>query len=235
MKDSDRFDVLKKKTLTFADEFEGDKLDTDKWLTNYYWGDKLLKDRYSVEGDLQAYTERDNFEIRNSLLRIHTKPQRITGKVWSPDMGFRTREFSYTSGIINSGISFRQKYGIFTAKIKLGNPDARNTFWMLAGEMTPHIDICRTSGGKVWADFSPSPQIKLKTPAGSRYARDFYIFSLEWTSSMLVWKINGEVLFRQTSNIPQEPMYVLLSGGTEKPLSGMSTMEIDWVRIYQFS
>lgn len=235
MKDSDRFDVLKKKTLTFADEFEGDKLDTDKWLTNYYWGDKLLKDRYSVEGDLQAYTERDNFEIRNSLLRIHTKPQRITGKVWSPDLGFRTREFSYTSGIINSGISFRQKYGIFTAKIKLGNPDARNTFWMLAGKMTPHIDICRTSGGKVWADFSPSPQIKLKTPAGSRYARDFYIFSLEWTSSMLVWKINGEVLFRQTSNIPQEPMYVLLSGGTEKPLSGMSTMEIDWVRIYQFS
>ena len=34
--------------LTFSDEFEGDKLDTKTWLTNYFWGDKLLKDSYSV-------------------------------------------------------------------------------------------------------------------------------------------------------------------------------------------
>lgn len=233
VKDSNKFDVLKTKILTFADEFEGEKLDTDKWLTNYYWGDKLLKDRYSVDGDLQAYTEKENFEVRNSLLKIHTKPQRITGKVWSPDFGFRTKEFSYTSGLINTGISFRQKYGTFTAKIKLGNPDARNTFWMLAGKITPHIDICRTSGGKVWADFSPSAGRKAKTSVGSRYARDFFIYSLEWTKDKLVWKINGEEFFRQTSDIPQEPMYVLLSGGTEKPVSGMTTMEIDWVRIFK--
>ncbi len=233
VKDSDKFDVLKSKTLTFADEFDGEKLDTDKWLTNYYWGDKLLKDRYSVEGDLQVYTEKENFEVRNSLLKIHTKPQRITGKVWSPDLGFRTKEFSYTSGLVNTGISFRQKYGIFTAKIKLGNPDARNTFWMLAGKITPHIDICRTSGGKVWADFSPATNRKAKKSVGSRYAQDFFIYSLEWTNDKLVWKINGEEFFRQTSDIPQEPMYVLLSGGTEKPVSGMTTMEIDWVRIYR--
>ena len=233
VKDSNKFDVLKTKILTFADEFDGEKLDTGKWLTNYYWGDKLLKDRYSVEGDLQAYTEKENFEVRNSLLKIHTKPQRITGKVWSPDLGFRTKEFSYTSGLVNTGISFRQKYGIFSAKIKLGNPDARNTFWMLAGKITPHIDICRTSGSKVWADFSPSTDKKAKTSVGSRYARDFYIYSLEWTRDRLVWKINGEEFFRQTTGIPQEPMYVLLSGGTEKPVSGMTTLEIDWVRIYQ--
>jgi len=79
VKDSGKFDVLKKKELTFSDEFDGDSLDTKKWLTNYYWGEKLLKDRYSVESDLQAYTEKDNFEVRNSLLKIHTKPQRVQG------------------------------------------------------------------------------------------------------------------------------------------------------------
>ena len=83
VKDSNKFDVLKTKELTFTDDFEGDRLDTKKWLTNFYWGDKLLKDNYSVENDLHAYTEKDNFEIRNSLLKIHTKPQRINGKVWS--------------------------------------------------------------------------------------------------------------------------------------------------------
>ena len=152
VKDSNKFDVLKHKELTFSDEFDGNNLDTKKWLTNYYWGEKLLKDRYSVESDLQAYTEKDNFELRNSTLKINTKSQRIKGKVWSATNGFSTKEFSYTSGLINSGYSFRQKYGIFTAKIKLGDPNSKSAFLMLADKIRPHLDICRTSNGKVWFD-----------------------------------------------------------------------------------
>ena len=148
VKDSDKFDILKSRKLTFCDEFEGNKLDTTKWLTNFYWGEKLLGDRYSVESDLHSYTEKENFEISNSVLRINTKPKKVTGKVWSAAHGFKTKEFDFTSGIINSGNSFRQKYGIFSAKIKLGNPAARNTFWMLADKITPHLDICRTTGWK---------------------------------------------------------------------------------------
>jgi|WetSurSiteA1Bulk_404760.scaffolds.fasta_scaffold02941_2 hypothetical protein len=235
VKDSDKFEVLKKKVLTFSDDFDGDRLDTKKWLTNYYWGDKLLKDRYSVETDLQAYTEKDNFEVRNSLLKIHTKPQRIEGKVWSASTGFRTKEFNYTSGLVNSGKSFRQKYGIFSAKIKLGNPSARNNFWMLADKITPHIDICRTSNNKIWTDFVADPGRFSKSSIGPRYANDFYIYTLEWTQDKLVWKINGEEIFRQTSNVPQEPMYVLLAGGVDKPINGMTTMDVDWVKVYQFN
>ncbi|MFZ0282960.1 MAG: glycoside hydrolase family 16 protein [Bacteroidales bacterium] len=233
VKDSDKFDELKNKELTFNDDFDGEKLDTRKWLTNYYWGDKLLKDNYSVDGDLQAYTEKENFEIRNSLLKIHTKQQRATGKVWLPKSGFQNKEFNYTSGLINSANSFRQKYGIFSAKIKLGNSVARNNFWMLSDKITPHIDICRTTGGKVWADYVSMNNHVAKTSVGSRYSNDFYIFTLEWTKDMLLWKINGEEIFRQTSDVPQTPMYVLLSGGLNKPVSGMTTMEVDWVRVYK--
>jgi hypothetical protein len=233
VKDSNKFDILKHRELTFSDEFDADKLDTKKWLTNYYWGEKLLKDRYSVESDLQAYTEKDNFEIRNSILKINTKQQKVTGKVWSASKGFSTKEFSYTSGLINSGNSFRQKYGIFTAKIKLGDPSAKSAFWMLADKITPHLDVCRTSKGKVWFDYFPAKGNNVKTSLGSRYSNDFFIFTLEWTSDKLVWKINDTEVFVQTSDIPQEPMYVLLAGGTDKPLNGMTSMEIDWVRVYQ--
>jgi hypothetical protein len=233
VKDSNKFDVLKHRQLTFSDEFEGEKLDLKKWLTNYYWGEKLLKDRYSVESDLQAYTEKENFEIRNSILKINTKSQRITGKVWSAAHGFSTKEFSYTSGLINSGTSFRQKYGVFTAKIKLGDPNAKSSFWMLADKISPHIDICRTSKGKVWSDYFSVKGTSAKASIGSRYANDFFIFTLEWTSDKLVWKINDTVVLTQTSDVPQEPMYVLLAGGTDKPLNGMTSMEIDWVRVYQ--
>ncbi|HUX55818.1 MAG TPA: glycoside hydrolase family 16 protein [Bacteroidales bacterium] len=233
VKDSDKFNALKNREMTFNDEFDEDKLDTKKWLTNYYWGEKLLKDRYSVESDLQAFTEKENFELRSSVLKINTKPQKVTGKVWSAAHGFSTKEFSYTSGLINSGNSFRQKYGVFKAKVKLGDANAKSAFWMLADKITPHIDICRTSGGKVWSDYFSEKGNVAKTSIGSRYARDFYIFSLEWTSDKLVWKINNTEIFTQTTNIPQEPMYVLLAGGLDKPINGMTSMEIDWVRVYQ--
>ena len=233
VKDSGKFDILRQRELTFSDEFTGDRLDTQKWLTNYYWGEKLLRDRYSVESDLHAFTEKDNFEIRNSVLRIITKPQRITGKVWTADRGFTTREFGYTSGLINTGNSFRQQYGIFSAKIKLGNPQARSAFWMLADKITPHVDICRTSGGKVWTDMFSDKSNHSKASIGSRYAGDFYIYTLEWTPHTLTWMINGTEIYVQTRDIPNEPMYVLLAGGLDKPINGLTTMEIDWIRIYK--
>jgi hypothetical protein len=232
IKDSDKFDILKNRELTFSDEFTADKLDTSKWLTNYYWGEKLLKDRYSVEHDLQAYTEKDNFELRNSILKINTRPQRVKGKVWTAEKGFTEKEFSYTSGIINSGNSFRQKYGIFSAKIRLGNPEAKSAFWMLADKITPQIDICRSSKGKVWIDLFTDKSDHVKSSIGSRYANDFFIYTLEWTPGSLTWLINNTEIHVQTENIPQEPMYVILSGGLEKPINGMTSMEIDWVRVY---
>jgi len=233
VKDSDKFDILKHRELTFSEEFNGEKLDTGKWLTNYYWGEKLLGERYSVESDLQAFTEKDNFEIRNSILKINTRPQRVTGKVWTADKGFSTKEFSYTSGIINTGNSFRQKFGTFSAKIKLGNPEAKSAFWMLADKITPHVDICRTSKGKVWVDLFSNKSNHSRSSIGSRYANDFFIFTLEWTPGSLTWMINNTEIFVQTTNIPQEPMYVLLAGGLDKPINGMTSMEIDWVRVYK--
>jgi hypothetical protein len=233
IKDSDKFDVLKNRELIFSDEFDGDRLDTKKWLTNYYWGDKLFKDRYSVESDLQAYTEKENFEIRNSILKINTKPQKIQGKVWTATKGFIPKEFSYTSGLINTGDSFRHKYGIFTAKIKLGNPLAKSAFWMLSDKITPHVDICRTGAGKVWFDYFSTKGNHMKASVGSRYSNDFFIYTLEWTPDRLVWKINNTEVFSQTYDIPQDPMYILLAGGLDKPVNSITSMEIDWVRVYQ--
>ena len=231
-KDSNKFDVLKKRELTFSEEFETDKLDSNVWLTNYLWGEKLLKGRYSVDPDLHYYTENDNFEIRNSYLKIITKSQKINGRAWSKN-GFITKDFDYTSGLINTGKSFSQKYGTFSAKIKLGDANAKSAFWLLADKVTPHIDICRTGKGKVWFDMFTGDSKQVNTRLGSRYSKDSYIFSLEWTSDKLVWSINGVEVFRQTSNVPQEPMYLNLAGGVYSPISGMTSMEIDWVRVYK--
>jgi len=232
IKDSNKFDILKNRELTFSDEFDGNNLNEKNWITNYFWGDKLLKDNYTVGNDLQAYTEKENFEIRNSLLKIITKPQKKNGKAWSPG-GFVIKEFAYTSGIISSGKSFRQKYGTFSAKIKLGNPATKCAFWMLSDKITPHIDVCRKEKGKVVSDFFATADKRAKASIGAKYANDFYIYTLDWTPDKLVWKINNTEVLTCTSDVPQDPMYILFSGGLDKPVNSMTTMEIDWVRVYQ--
>ena len=236
VKDSDKFDILKNRLLTFSDEFDGEKLDAKRWLTNHFWGDRLLNDRYSHETELHCYTEKDNFEVLNSVLRIITKPQKAEGKVWNPMLGgFRSKEFGYTSGTINTGKSFRQQYGIFKAKVKLTtSAGPRHAFYMLADKITPHLDICRTGKGKVWMDLFTNGSRGAKTSIGSKYSKDYYIYTLEWTADKLVWKINDIEVFTQTGNLPKEPMYLNFTGGLEKPISGSSSLEVDWVRVYQW-
>ena len=56
---------------------------------------------------------------------------------------------------------------------------------------------------------------------------------MEWSADKLVWKINDTVIKTVTTKVPQEPMYVVFSGGLDKPISGMTTMEIDWIRVYE--
>ena len=233
VKDSNRFDILKNRELTFSDEFDGTAPDSSKWLNKYYWGDKLLHDSYSIATDLQCYTPSENFEVRHSVLRILTKPQKVNGKVWDPSKGFYTKDFNFTSGLINTGASFRQKYGIFTAKIKLSDPNVRNAFWLIGDRITPHANVCRSGHGKVWFDLFTSPGSHYKKSLGSKYLSDFYIYSLEWTPDAMVWKINGIEVMRQTTGVPQEPMYINLAGGVDKPIGGISSMEVDWVRVYQ--
>ena len=171
--------------------------------------------------------------MQGGELAIVTKPQKVKGKVWSAAHGFGVKDFEFTSGIVNSANSFRQKYGTFSAKIKLGNPVARNAFWLLTDKMAPHLDICRTSKGKVWFDLINGVKNIKKTSLPGKYAGKFIIYTLVWTPKSLTWLINGVQVFQQTSDVPQEEMYINLAGGLDKPINAMTTMEIDWVRVYE--
>jgi hypothetical protein len=40
-------------------------------------------------------------------------------------------------------------------------------------------------------------------------------------------------VMRQTTGVPQEEMYINLAGGVDKPIGSMSSMEVDWIRVYK--
>lgn len=235
------FATLNEWELSFEDDFDGTKLDADKWMSGYYWGKNLLNDDYVQVNEKQFYKE-SNLELSNSNLKIVTRQEKVLGKVWDPSMGFYNKELDYTSGLINTGQYFRQQYGLFKAKIKVSHSyPIHHAFWLLGEKITPEIDIFKygkksASKLEVANYWNGNGKMK-KSLGGLNFSKDYFIYSLEWTPEKLVWKINDVVLFEQTEGLPTEPMYMVLSSGISQEGNPMvpASMEVDWVRAYKKS
>jgi beta-glucanase (GH16 family) len=129
---------------------------------------------------------------------------------------------------------------LFEAKIKVSDiKNVMHAFWMLSDTSLPHIDIAKTSTcGKLKPGHimgsEDKPVASNSKVKGLDWTKDFFIYSLDWTADKLVWKINDVVVKTQTDNIPQEPMYLILSSGVSNAnMNVNAAMEIDWVKCYQ--
>lgn len=237
------FDKLKEWELTFEDDFTEAALDTKKWMTNYFWGETLLKDTYALPGDKHLYTKGKNIEIADSVLKIITRKENASGKVWDPIQGFLPQEFNYTSGLISTGKSFRQKYGKVRAKVRMSQSPVRQAMWMVAEKILPHVDVAKVEKGKLlygnfWGNIAEKGGVnkKIGKTAADKYTNDYYIYSIEWTPEKMVWKINNKAVLTQTRGVPSEAMYLVFSAGVTNGVGEHqlpAKMEIDWVQIYQ--
>jgi beta-glucanase (GH16 family) len=245
IRNSKKFDELKKWDLTFSEDFEAPKLNVKKWLTRYFWGDKILKDSYVNMGEKQFYTGDKNIAIAGSILKVQTRREKAAGKVWNPAIGFFPKDFDYTSAIINTGNSFRQQYGLFEAKIRFNrNYPVNHGFWLVSDLMLPHIDVARASKkisvGTYWGNPNAKNGIDRRAASMSRdkYGFDYYIFSLEWTKNKMTWRVNGVKAFSTGTGIPQIPMYININSSIYQDVNGSvlpAELEVDWIRCYQRS
>ncbi len=243
LKKKNDFDKLKEWELTFEDDFTEGELDSKKWMTNYFWGETLLKDTYALPGDKHFYTRGKNLEFADSVLKIITRKEAATGKIWNPVQGFLTKDFDYTSGLISTGQSFRQKYGRVRAKIRMSQAPVRQAMWMVAEKILPHVDIAKMEKGKLfygnyWGNMTEKGGVnkKIGKKAAEKYTGDYFIYSIDWTPEKIVWKINNKAVLTQTRGVPHEPMYLVFSAGVTNGVAEHqlpAKMEIDWVKIYQ--
>ena len=246
-KDSNDFDFFRKWEHSFFDNFESGQLDNSKWLTTPFWGKNLLKDSYVQTTDHHFITNGKNLEINGDKLNIITKKEDVTGKAWHPKFGFFPRKFEYTSGLINTSESFRQRYGIFRAKVQIDNVyPFKHAFWLVPDKISPEIDVFsfmdknrrKVQFNTYWGNLSEENGIQYshKKVKGPDFTKKFYIFSLEWSENELVWKINNVTVKRQNKGIPDMPLYLTLSSGLQNKADESvlpSKMVVDWVEVFQ--
>ncbi|MCK4749229.1 MAG: hypothetical protein KAT15_19385, partial [Bacteroidales bacterium] len=126
------FKEIEKWDLTFDEKFNNSRLDTSKWMTRYYWGDKSMDSSFVMEDDNSFITDGENIEFYDNKARIVTKSGNAEGLVWRAEQGFVKENFNFTTGLISTANSFRQKYGIFKAKIKMAGNSVAQSFWMVS-------------------------------------------------------------------------------------------------------
>jgi beta-glucanase (GH16 family) len=245
--ESKKFEVLNEWKLTFEDDFTTGKIDDKKWMNSFFWGKVLLNDRYVLAGDQHFYTDNKNIEFNGTTLKIITRQEKARGKVWHPLHGFSEKDFDFTSGMLSTAHSFRQKYGKFEAKIKVdGNFPVYQAFWLKGEKIVPEIDVFKFNMDKknrfqmssIWGDPSnvKSAQRITSKISGSSFTSDFFIYSLEWAPEKITWKINNLEVFSTTTGIPDEPLFLMLSSGIQKnaPIQQLpAAFEIDWIRCYE--
>ena len=220
----------------WGDDFDGARLDNNKW-TSFQTGN-------NYNNELQHYMY-DEVWLHDGALTLNSRRRAFTG----PD-GAR----EYTSGKVSTARKFSFLYGTVEMRAKM--PAGRGVwpaFWMLpASEKSwpPEIDIFEMLGHEphtlylsnhrgLW----PNHKADSTSFTGPDFSENFHTYTLEWAPGWLRWKIDGITRKEVTTDVPNQPMYLILNtavGGKWPGAPDQGTVfpqhfRIDYIHVYQSS
>ena len=226
-------------SLVWSDEFNTDGApDPAKWgydLGGSGWGNN----------ELQYYTNRpENASISNGTLKITAKKEAFSGK-------------EYTSARLLTKNKFSTKYGKIEVKAKL--PSGIGTWpaiWMLGNNIDAvgwpacgEIDIMEHKGsdenriyGTLHHPGHSGGNGDGRTTVIPGVATAFHVYAVEWSAAEIKFSVDGNVFytFNNTPSVPfNQNFFLLLNvamggtfGGPVDPAFTSSSMEVDYVRVY---
>lgn len=234
--DPKSFVEIDKWKTTFEDKFEGDAINVEVWSHGYYNRAESLKKIYSFSNEKQANTAGDNIQVNGGNLRVITKPEKTEALAWSATSGFKMKNFDYTSGVVHTGNAFQQANGLIKAKLRInGSTDISHAFWLGTDGKLPHINLFYYNGKNIIVNnFSTDGSSALvdKEVISGISPMDYYIYSLEWTPTELIWSVNNIEVYRVNKNVPNKSMFLALNSFiAENQKGGSGALEVDWIKV----
>ena len=227
----ERFVNHEKLVVTFKEEFIGNTLGKGNWNFSFKYKSPALKSLHSFANEKQANNAGKNISVEEGIMKISTKEEKVVASAWDIKKGFIEKEFHYTSDVMQTAESFRQKNGIFAAKIRCSGK-MHHAFWLGADAKLPQVNIFHYNGKYITVGNS-TPNVLDGVNISGLNSSDFYIYSLEWTEKELTWKINNFEVYRTSNKVPKEEMYLAFNSFISEKQSGTTgSLEVDWVRVY---
>ena len=228
----ERFRKLQELTLTFDEEFSWNTLDKSRWNFGFKYGSDKLIGNHSFANEKQANNAGKNISVTNGILKITTRHEKVIAPAWHTSKGFIDREFAYTSDVLQTADEFRQKGGLFKAKLRCTGK-INHAFWLAANGKLPHINIFHYDGKKIRVGNATASIVDGIEITGINPS-EYFIYGLRWTDKELVWTINDVEVYRTASNIPKEEMFLVFNSFIPKKMHGdTGHLDVDWVRVYK--
>lgn len=248
------FDVL-----VWSDEFDVDgAINSNNWFHQT----KLPAHGSWYNGEIQHYTNRtDNAVVSNGMLSITAKKETFTdqGHTKQYTSARLNSKFAFKYGRVEIRAKLPTGAGTWPALWMLGkNISEDGAYWEIQGFGTTGWPAC----GEIdimehWGNNQNYVQSATHTPSSfgatvnhggqmiPTASADFHVYALEWTADKLVFSVDGGVHY--TYNPPvkdadtwpfDDEQYLIFNIAIEPsidPNFTQSSMEIDYVRIYQQS
>ena len=228
--------------LVWADEFEIDGSPcSDNWTYDLGaggWGN----------GEAQYYT-RDNAVVNNGFLKITVKKEVFNGSQYTSSRMLTKGKFDFTYGKVEVRAKLPKGGGTWPAIWMLGS-NIDTVGWPACGE----VDIMEHVGNN-----QGTVQSAMHTPSsyggtvnhGQQFLDDvsseFHVYAVEWTSEKMIFSVDDVVHYtynpstKDNNTWPYDAdQFIILNiamgggfGGAIDPNFVSSTMQIDYVRVYQ--
>lgn len=250
-------------TTIFREEFDGTSLDTSKWGYRSVGVYDLNDDKRCATSDPQAVVTSGGA----LTLQVRRDPNRAAERCVTPDNG--TFDY-YLNGRIDTEATFGFTYGLAAARVKFQRgPGQHAAFWLQRAGVPTVPGNPGVSGAEIDVEYFGEgtkdgglgtfvhyvgPQgdtIKLgrllrgvtnALPPGDAWWKRYHVFSVEWTASEYVIRIDGREVFRTNEGVSGVEEFLILSLSTKdwelKKLDTStlpSEMKVDWVRVWQQS
>ena len=244
----------------FADEFDGDALDTSRW--NY-----RNVGVYNIEDDGRcSKSDPSAAQVSGGALQLQVRldPARTGEPCRTPDFG--TLDY-YLNGRIDTEGNFGFTRGVAAARVKFQEGRGQHgAFWLQSAAPVPGVpaltgaevdvaeffgDGAAKGGMGTYVFYTDAQGEKVKVgglqpdatkllPPGETWWSHFHVFSVEWTPEEYVYRVDGREIFRTSRGLSGVDEFLVLSLSTKDweldkldPSLLPSTMQVDWVRVWQ--
>lgn len=244
--------------LAWSDEFNGVGVGAIN-SSNWFQQTQLTNGNSWSNGEVQHYTNRqDNSYVSNGTLKIVAKKEVFTdqGVTKQYTSARLNSKYAFTYGRVEVRAKLPTGAGTWPAIWMLGkNVIEPGSYWTSTSGTVNWPACGEVDIMEHWGNNQNYVQSAIHTPSSygntvnlagqtiSTVSSDFHIYTLEWTSDKMVFSVDG--IIHYTYNPPVKdvstwpfnaPQYLLLNVAMQPyidPNFSQSTMEIDYVRVYQ--
>lgn len=235
--------------LIWSDEFDVDGApDTNKWT--YDLGNGCPNVCNWGNGESQFYTNRtDNVEVKDGILRITAKREDYQGYGFTSTRMKTQNKFSFLYGRVEVRAKLPTGVGTWPAIWMLGS-NITTVGWPACGEIDIMEHVGKNQGTVQSAMHTPSSH-GATINHGSTYLSDvsteFHVYAVEWSSEKIEFFVDDVSFYtynpelKNASTWPYTAnQFIILNiamggsfGGPIENSFNESSMEIDYVRVYQ--